>query len=89
MIKKNLILTVTEKTTSGEELLYTIKSVADRSTFLLASGAPEVLVNDADELLEAIATIQKFGVDNPTVEDTSKVVAQDDGTLVVEYGENE
>lgn len=87
MIKKNLVLTVTEKQTSGEELLYTMKSVADRSAVYFAAGAPEILVTNPSELIEALAMIKKFGEENPTTEDTSKVVAQPDGTLVVEYGD--
>lgn len=89
MIKTNIQVTVTEKQASGEELLYNIRSMTDRSKLLLCPSALEVLVNDIPELLKAIGLVQKFGEENPTTEDTSKVVAQPDGTLVVEYGDAE
>jgi hypothetical protein len=66
MIKKNLVLTVTEVQPSGEEILYTIKSVVDRKTFLFEAGTSSILISDTKELYEAIGLVQQFGKDNPS-----------------------
>lgn len=78
MIKKNLILRVTEKTTSGEEHLYTIQTVNDRKGIRFSAGAPEVLITDLFELEEVLLTAKLFGQENPTENKIEKILTAEE-----------
>lgn len=101
MIKKNLILTVTELTKTGEEEVlkiktnnlpdegqseqYKLKTLADRTKFVLEVAGGVTVINDVAELLKAIELVKAFGDGNPS-EAAPVSIGSVDAPLQFEYG---
>lgn len=104
MIKKNLILTITETTKTGEEEVlkiktdnqidegqkeqYKLKTMTDRTKFVLEVAGGVTVINDVAELLKAIDEVKAFGEGNPS-EAVPTPVGGVDAPMIVEFGAKE